>query len=154
MGLMRLQTATMMLLCPPPSSPSLPLSFFFPLWELVAHESQRRSLCWSAVYTHIYHGRAWTNQFWFKIWSLPPPPLLSHPPPKGDRGQIIENSVVISIQRVSRWSWQPRTITTIVLLRQKRDKNTGHRTVTVVDWGGKTRHYACFLREQRISLSG
>lgn len=60
---------------PPPS-----LSLFFSLWELVAHESQRRSLCWSAVYPHIYHGRIWTNQFWFKIWSLFPLPCYHTPP--------------------------------------------------------------------------
>lgn len=30
-------------------------------WELVAHESQGRSLQWSVVYPHITHGRIWTN---------------------------------------------------------------------------------------------
>lgn len=39
--------------------------------------------------------------------------------------------------------------TTVVLLRNKHDKNTGHHTVTVVSGGGKTRDHPCFDRKRR-----
>lgn len=46
------------IMVPPPLLPQASLS---PFWELVAHESQGRSLQWSVVYPHITHGRTWTN---------------------------------------------------------------------------------------------
>lgn len=62
----------------PPPPPSLFLSLP-PSWELVAHESQGRSLQWSVVYPHYTHGRTWTNPCFnfssnkmFFVITLPP----------------------------------------------------------------------------------
>lgn len=118
----------------PPHPPTLarPRSFLSETLLLVSHKGASNvPVFMFSFLVFISQGWSWTNA-----------PFLCTYDTEERLKLKCTTAAIISIYKLG------SAFTTVVLLRNKHDKNTGHHTVTVVSGGGKTRDHPCFDRNR------